>query len=44
VDPIAYRAQFVVENGKIRFFYPTLQFTPEQLEKIQAAQRTPASR
>jgi ketosteroid isomerase-like protein len=44
VDPIAYRAQFVVENGKIRFFYPTLQFTPEQLEKIQAAQRTPANR
>lgn len=44
VDPIAYRAQFVVENGKIRFFYPTLQFTPEQLEKIQAAQQAPASR
>ncbi len=44
VDPIAYRAQFVVENDKIRFFYPTLQFTPEQLEKIQAAQRTPANR
>ncbi len=39
VDPIEYRAQYVVENGKLRFFYPTLQFTPEQAAKVQAAQQ-----
>lgn len=39
IDSIEYRAQYVVENGKIRFFYPTLLFTPEQAAKIQAAQK-----
>lgn len=39
VDPVEYRSQYVVESGKIRFFYPTLQFTPEQLTKVQAAQQ-----
>ncbi len=37
IDSAQYRAQYVVDNGKIRFFYPSLQFTPDQLAKIQAA-------
>jgi ketosteroid isomerase-like protein len=37
IDAVEYRAHYVVENGKIRFFYPALQFTPEQLTKVQAA-------
>ncbi len=36
IDSVQYRAQYVVDNGKIRFFYPSLQFTPDQLAKIQA--------
>lgn len=43
IDAVEYRAQYVVENGKIRFFYPTLQFTPEQLVKVQAAQQPQAT-
>ncbi len=43
VDPVKYRAQYIVENGKIRFFYPTLEFTPEQAAKIQAAQSPQAA-
>ncbi len=43
VDPVEYRAQYVVENGKIRFFYPTLVFTPEQAAKIRAAQSAQAA-
>jgi ketosteroid isomerase-like protein len=37
IDPVQYRAQYVIDNGKIRFFYPSLQFTPDQLAKVQAA-------
>ena len=37
IDSVQYRAQYVIDNGKIRFFYPSLQFTPDQLAKIQAA-------
>jgi ketosteroid isomerase-like protein len=40
IDAVEYRSQYVVENGKIRFFYPTLLFTPDQLTKVQAAQQT----
>lgn len=39
IDSVVYVAQYVIENGKIRFFYPTLQFTPDQAAKVQAAQQ-----
>lgn len=41
IEQVEYRAQYVVENGKIRFFYPTLLLTPEQAAKVQAAQAQP---
>lgn len=41
IDSIEVRAQYVVENGKLRFFYPVLLPTPEQAAKIQAAQQAP---
>ena len=32
-----YRAEYIIENGKIRFFSPTPILTPEQQEKVRAA-------
>ena len=43
INSVAYSAQYVIENGKIRFFYPTLQFTPDQAAKVQAAQQSQAA-
>lgn len=39
IDPVQYRALYVVENGKIRFFRPAVILTPEQ----QAKMATPAA-
>lgn len=43
INSVAYSAQYVIENGKIRFFYPTLQFTPDRAAKVQAAQQSQAA-
>lgn len=37
VDRVAFRAEFVFEAGKIRFFEPTLILTPEQQAQVAAA-------
>ncbi len=42
IDPVQYRAIYVIQDGKIRFFRPTAILTPDQQAKFQAAQATPA--
>ena len=37
VGQTKYRAEYIIENGKIRFFSPTPILTPEQQEKVRAA-------
>ncbi len=37
IDPVQYRAEYIVENGKIRYFSPVVLLTPEQQAKAQAA-------
>ncbi len=39
-DKVAYRSEYLIENGKIRFFEPTVTLTPEQQAIAQA--RLPA--
>ena len=43
VDPVAFRSDFIIEDGKIRFFSPTVLLTPEQQEKIMKAAPPPAA-
>ena len=43
IDQVSYQSIYVVENGKIRFFRPTLILTPQQQAAIQAAQPTPTN-
>jgi ketosteroid isomerase-like protein len=42
VDPVQYRALYIVENGQIRFFRPFAILTPEQQAIVRAAQGTKA--
>lgn len=37
IDPVPYRAEYVIQDGKIRFFRPTVTLTPEQQAKMVAA-------
>ena len=41
INQVQYQSIYIVENGKIRLFWPTLILTPEQKAKIQAAQPAP---
>ena len=41
ISQVQYQSIYVVENGQIRFFWPTLILTPEQQATLQAAQPTP---
>lgn len=41
IDPVQYRAVYIIQDGKIRFFRPTAILTPEQQAKVQAAQAAP---
>ncbi len=41
ISQVQYQSVYVVENGKIRLFWPTLILTPEQQAIIQAAKPTP---
>ena len=43
INQVQYQAVYVVENGKIRFFWPTVMLTPDQQAIVQAAQPTPTS-
>ena len=43
IGQVQYQSIYVVENGKIRFFEPTLLLTPQQQAAIQAAQPTPTN-
>ena len=38
IGEVAYRAEYRVEGGKIRFFAPTVQLTPDQQAKMKASQ------
>jgi hypothetical protein len=38
IDQVQYRAEYVIEDGKIRFFYPRVILTPEQQAMVRAAQ------
>ncbi len=40
-DQVQFRAEFVIENGKLRFFRPLAILTPEQAAKVQAAAPKP---
>jgi len=37
IESVQFRSEFIVENGKIRFFRPLAILTPEQAAKVQAA-------
>ena len=41
ISQVQYQSIYVVENGQIRFFWPTLILTPEQQATLQAAQPAP---
>ena len=41
IDQVPFRAEFIVEKGKVRFFRPTVTLAPEQLAKVQAAAPKP---
>ncbi len=41
IDQVAYRAEYIINDGKIRFFSPTVLLTPEQQEQVRA--NTPAT-
>jgi ketosteroid isomerase-like protein len=41
VDPVAFRSDYVIEDGKIKFFSPTTLLTPEQQEKVMKASPPP---
>lgn len=43
IDQVQYQSIYVVENGKIRFFWPSLILTPDQQATLQAAQPVPTS-
>jgi ketosteroid isomerase-like protein len=43
VDPVAFRSDFIIEDGKIKFFSPTVLLTPEQQEKVMKASSPPAA-
>ncbi len=43
VDPVAFRSDFIIEDGKIKFFSPTVLLTPEQQEKVMKAAPPPAA-
>ncbi len=38
IGEVAYRAEYMVNDGKIRFFAPTVQLTPDQQSRMKAAQ------
>ena len=38
IGDVAYRAEYMVDGGKIRFFAPTVQLTPDQQSKMKTAQ------
>jgi ketosteroid isomerase-like protein len=39
IGEVAYRAEYMVSDGKIRFFAPTVQLTPDQQTKMKTAQQ-----
>ncbi len=43
IDSVQYKSVYVVENGLIRLFWPSLILTPDQMAKIQAAQSAPTA-
>ena len=43
VDPVAFRSDYIIEDGKIKFFSPTTLLTPEQQEKVMKASPPPAA-
>lgn len=43
ISQVQYQSIYVVQDGKIRFFQPTLILTPQQQALIQAAQPTPTN-
>ena len=38
IGDVAYRAEYIVDGGKIRFFAPTVHLTPDQQSKMKTAQ------
>lgn len=39
IDPVQYRSEYVIQDGKIRFFRPTVILTPEQQAKVAASEK-----
>ncbi len=41
IDSVAFRSEYLIENGKIKFFSPTVLLTPEQQARVAAAATAP---